>query len=565
MRLRSFFSNWRRILVVIGAIFMVVVVCSVALFLWAINKYDDKEGVISSFKSDRSLILHRTSPGGISYTINNAYATFSLDVARQDKNCDRLFPNYAAALKFAKDAQLPSIPSVQLIHGKCKQFDDDLCATLEQVMETGSGHLPGKSQTLQHLLQKLIDARNTAPQQARPPIEEAILHVATAVTLGGGNVALDPALTAKLNARKADFLQKPVQADPIGFWTENDTLRRTFMQDRYLMEGIPLDEDAAVCIALARVISDDPELSRAFDLYRAVDSRLTNPPVFIRQDVYLARPARALSFREVAAVLPQGVSLPDLLTPANVQQTHTKLADSFGKDAGLLLISYSRSPEYGLLLDAISKGQLTGQNASLDLIIDAIRSGRLSLKPVPGSGWYDYQWYALETLLRPETAAEAPKLVLTDAYKKRLEEAFKSSVAKNRETHIKQLPSIMQGMSEVVPAPRVEIHPEFSAEPTITVYLRTARAYQFLHTALTAVLGSETLNSLRRTSPGNSPALDLGDELNRMSLLCYGIHNIVSTELGLLPSYLPDELSPAELREARQIASQWLTNAASAT
>jgi len=56
--------------------------------------------------------------------------------------------------------------------------------------------------------------------------------------------------------------------------------------------------------------------------------------------------------------------------------------------------------------------------------------------------------------------------------------------------------------------------------------------------------------------------MNLGDELNRMALLCYGIHHIVSVELGLQPAYLPGEISAAELDEAKQIASQWLAGAA---
>ncbi|MGB8354933.1 MAG: HEAT repeat domain-containing protein [Chthoniobacteraceae bacterium] len=562
MRLFSFFSHWRRILAGLAVVCVLGVIGFAGWFIWAINSNEDREGEIP-FRNDHSLVLHKTGPGGISYTVNNALATFRLDVAKPDKNCERIFPSYAAALKFAKDGGLPTTASVQMIHGKCKQFDDDLCATLEQAVQSGAGHLPGKLPALQRLAQKLIEARNAAPEQARPAVEEALLHVATAIELGGGSVTLDPTLAAKVDARKAEFLGKPVQAAPNGFWTENEKLRQIFLQDRYLMQGISLENETGVCMVMARVISDDPELALAFDLFREFDAKLTNPPIHAGQDVALESPGRALSFRDIAGVLPQGVLLTDLLAPAQVQQTHAKLEAVFGKDAGFALINYARSPEYSLLFEAARDGNTAGRNASLEMIIDAIQRGKLSLKPVPNSGWYDYQWYALETLLLPERAEEAPKLTLTAAYKKRLEEAFKSSIAKNRETHIKQLPEIMMGtMSGDEPTPTVEIHPEFSAEPTATVYLRTARAYRFLHTALNGVLGDDTLKSLRRATPGNPDGLNLGDELNRMALLCYGIHHIVSVELGLQPAYLPGEISAAELDEAKQTAAQWLAGAA---
>ena len=63
--------------------------------------------------------------------------------------------------------------------------------------------------------------------------------------------------------------------------------------------------------------------------------------------------------------------------------------------------------------------------------------------------------------------------------------AFKTSLTKHRETHIKRLPVLTLGSSlrpkEPVP---VEVAPEFRVEPTATVYLRYARAYRFLHNAM---------------------------------------------------------------------------------
>ena len=75
----------------------------------------------------------------------------------------------------------------------------------------------------------------------------------------------------------------------------------------------------------------------------------------------------------------------------------------------------------------------------LDALIDAIRSGALDLAPGTDAGWYDYQLYALETLLLPERGPESQHLLLTAGYKKKLIETFKSILIENRETHVKQL------------------------------------------------------------------------------------------------------------------------------
>ncbi len=554
-----FFSQWRRIL---GSLAVLAALAALGWFLRFINAFGDQVGAIP-FSYDASLSLPKKGPDGVPYSINNSLATFHLDVARPDRNCERLFPNYAAALKFAKDAGLPTVPSVQMIHGNCHQFDNDLCAALQAVMQTGSEHIPGKSASLQRLARKLAEARDAAPESVRPPIEKALRHVATAAVLGGAKLALDPVLASEVEARKASFLTERAISTPTGFWAEDETLRQTFLQDRYLMQGFALRDDMAVCIVLAQTIADDPELARDFDLFRALDSRLTNPPEYVSQAVPASAPTKAPSFRDITAALPAGAALPELLAPASLQSISEKLAGNLGRDAGFALINYAGSPEYDLLQRAAREGKWDGRKTSLALIIDAIRGGKLSLKPVPGSGWYAYQWYALETLLLPERAREAAKLNLTKAYKQRLEEAFKSSLAKNRETHIKMLSEIVMGMESEPPSQvPMDIHPEFSAEPTVTVYLRMARAYRFLHTALTAVLGDEAVRALRKKSTDGTGDRTLGEELNRMALLCYGIYGLVSADLGLATELLSDELSPAELRDAKEIAVTWLTNPA---
>src|SRR5262249_52195830 len=52
-------------------------------------------------------------------------------------------------------------------------------------------------------------------------------------------------------------------------------------------------------------------------------------------------------------------------------------------------------------------------------LIRRIRSGKIDLQPGPRSGWYDYQVYALETLLLPGKGEEHDHLLLTRTYKKR--------------------------------------------------------------------------------------------------------------------------------------------------
>ncbi len=73
------------------------------------------------------------------------------------------------------------------------------------------------------------------------------------------------------------------------------------------------------------------------------------------------------------------------------------------------------------------------------VLIRRIHDGTVKLAPGKNNGWYQYQVYALETMLLPERGEEAGKLLLTAEYKKRLIEAFKAIVVKQRETHARQL------------------------------------------------------------------------------------------------------------------------------
>ena len=105
------------------------------------------------------------------------------------------------------------------------------------------------------------------------------------------------------------------------------------------------------------------------------------------------------------------------------------------------------------------------QPANVDLmqvLISAIRNGKLDVTPEKNSGWYDYQLHALETLLLPEKGLESDHLLLTAAYKKKLVESFKSILTQTRETHVKQLET---GADTVSALPKeVDIYPLFPVE-----------------------------------------------------------------------------------------------------
>src|SRR6185369_5745623 len=103
-----------------------------------------------------------------------------------------------------------------------------------------------------------------------------------------------------------------------------------------------------------------------------------------------------------------------------------------------------------------------GAPANADLMRDlvaAIRSGTVELAPRPGDGWYQYQEWALETLLVTERGQERSKIAFTARYHRRLREAFASLVTQHRETHLVHSGGKTAG---AVPPPRL---PSFRVEP----------------------------------------------------------------------------------------------------
>lgn len=252
----------------IGAVAFVVIYSSTAAF--------DGSHEFNGFEYDRAFDMARISDGSISYTVNTSIATFALDVEPPDAHCKRLFPNYAAALQYCRTSGLPTLPSVHIVRGKLKQFDDGLLTALDLAIADGRV-LPGgmgKRQALTRLLEILLQKRQAG---RTPAVDKAIVYVAAALDLAGVNTKLPDDLTAQLHKAIDDFRESALQSRPLGAWAWNGELRQLFQSDRYLMAGIGLDSSADAAVLLATTVGGDRQLSAAFRRFRELDARLTNP------------------------------------------------------------------------------------------------------------------------------------------------------------------------------------------------------------------------------------------------------------------------------------------------
>jgi hypothetical protein len=454
------------------------------------------------------------------WQLNASAAVIRLDVPLvkpdQDAALLTLHPSYAAAAAHAPPGSL--LPSVNLLDGKAKQFDDGLYAALDQAYYRGL-----KDRLLSHvqLIRRMYD--KAGPHSAPAP------YLAAGLELAG--VSLEPADRAAKERYLQDFNRNEVQSKPIGFYTWNHTLKACFRFLRFFQD--PFDErHLAVPAAISQVLNQDAALLADYRKALAFYARLTNP-------------YSCLSAADLVGIAP--------LTP----ERFTALCQERKvRHQAVALFPPSTSRET-VLFEALFPIALPPNVDLMKELVTRIRSGAVNLQPGPDSGWYDHQVYALEVLLLPEKGEGHDKLLLTRAYKKRMLEAFQALLTKRRETHVRQLESARS--PGAAPLPPASVRPHLRVEPSPSYYLRTARAYAFLANLLEAAVGRESLQKLHGLKQGGERKDDLHTELLRMRDLFYGLYLICAEDIGLRPTLAADE--KIDVPRCTHLAADWLPRA----
>jgi hypothetical protein len=457
----------------------------------------------------------------------------------------KLFPSRGAALAALQalpDADV--IPSMETVNGHLKPFNDGLYAAIESALEDGvPGGFAGKRRLLADILSALQAARPSATSAAQSVLDGASAFVGAALILAGATPALPAPVLADAQNRAAKFQTLSLYSKPIGFYTWTPALQAIFTQDRFLQQQGSFADLAGIAL----VLQGDAGLQQAYQTVVALYAGLTNPYVSYT----------------VSALLPSVPSASVLEDVPGLEQAFTGQHAAMPWACSAPLVAFlpasrAKDTSYFNALSQCDFNQFAGTNV-MDVLIAGIRSGALDLTPSSDSGWYDYQLYALETLLVPERGPESDHLLLTAAYKQKLIDTFKTLITETRETHVKQL-ATAAGESSSEPVP-VDIYPKLPVEPFPTFYLRTARAYRFLDTFLRATLGSGFLDGLARVrEDGSLSSLSLPSELAQTTELVYGLHAVACASLGLRPeSYLlGDETTAIDQTAALARASQWL-------
>lgn len=478
--------------------------------LLADDKLEDKQPGF-----DAALIDTRPfGPEDNRWQVNLSAAVIRLDVPdlREDRDAalHRLYSSYGEAARALRDAGYNVLPSVNMIGGKAKQFDDGLYAAIDAwtVRNEEAG-----IRDLETLIRQILTGLN--------PANEPYAWLWASLEVGG-LIAPDEYARRPSGAEGfvAEFLASG-NAQPVGFYNWSEELRRVYRMLSYLQQ--PHRQRAGVPETIARVIAGDPlwheQYARVLELY----SGLTNP-------------FSALSFADVAE---------------NPDKSLSEIASSKGlRSATVHFLPYSDSRENALFERLYTQGMPPDADL-MRAFITAIRDGSVDLKPRDNGGWYEYQVHALETFLLPEKGRENEKLLLTKKYKLRMLEAFKAAVTKTRETHVRQM---AKAVDAAVAPPAEGLAPLLRCEPNPTYFLRMARSYAFLQRLLMAHV--DDLNSLRGFAEGGARELPLGDELESMRMLFYGLYFVSCEDIGLKPETLDGEVDSAEY--LRALAARWL-------
>lgn len=411
----------------------------------------------------------------------------------------KLYPDFEAALQAASETEMSLLPSIDMLDVFQKYTDDRVLAALEMELSTGDLVYSGGRQ------QWLLDVLAAVPADADPARRNARAFLATAVRLGGGQATLEPQLEAIASGMRSRFMADKLRSTVTGFYSDSEELQRIFRRDRLLQTvlgkaGAPSTllgnpDPAAELSMLAEInaaLSGSIELRDAYNDFIAIQAIVTNP--------------RATgSLNELGSV-------PD--------------------ERGWAVFPHSRSLE-----EQLFSAMPLQYGSPMSYLRDSLRDGSVDLQPVPDSGWYDYQQYALETLLLPERALEYPKLSMADSYLKRLEDGFEATITQRRETQSKNL---LPAAGSAAPAdepqlPALEERPQLRLEPAPTVYLRTARAYRQLAGTLRELLD-------QREQAGNENYSWLLAETEQASQRYYALHCLSCDDIGQRIGMLPSEL-----------------------
>ncbi len=335
------------------------------------------------------MIEKRRKPSGRICYVNKSASVIGLDIDRanskESKLSNRLYPTFGKAMQAARGFECELLPSVDLVNEYKKHLDDRVLAALEVRLNSASDIFKGGKQGL------LVALFDEVKKRKDPGHNAAQAYLAAAIELGGGKPSVSRDVQRSARKQVTEFLQDPGKSKPTGFYTQTATLQRIFQRDRFLAQAAKPD-DLDKLVPVARALAARPDLLRAYQRYGALNEKTTNADVDLDLDDLLQH-KELIGDQDSLCRAAFNDDNPD----------YERASRNKGRAPGVAFWPASTSPEGRLFARIYQDERLPSSNCMDDLIV-ALRTGRASLAPASESGYYDYQLYALESLVMPERA-----------------------------------------------------------------------------------------------------------------------------------------------------------------
>ncbi len=401
-----------------------------------------------------------------------------------DQLSKTLAPTYGAALDMLRDlgVNAPVLISVSLIDGYLKHQNDLWYAALEKALDQ---RLPdpdlhfGRGKITALLLADMNQSGLSTPQ------------------LTGALTAHQNIVTAPQSMLEDLWKKDPFQFKPISFYSSDPTLQRLWTSDRLLLANKLLGSGEEISAFNAWWKENKGQGKAGLTSLKGVFAKVTNqidPAIFADG-----------GFAEIINNL------------RNVYQCDGNSCGSFWAPSspGILeRLPHGERDQY----DSEAKAQ-----PPMDKIVQSIKAGALTLKPTPKDGFFIYQRFALEPLLRQNGLAEAQILSLDAKMQDLWTEVYKAGTAKALETHQKVIDTGGPMIDSASLEPQYE---RLLLEPLPTAYKRYAQGYSMLHDYIKTLPAEFIAHWMVEGRP-------ITEHIAKLESQMFGLYLVSSRQLGL--------------------------------
>lgn len=222
---------------------------------------DDKLGDKNPTFDPQLLDSRHLQSGQSFWLINSSAAIISLDIENtldSETELNRLYPHYQAAATALHESSTQLLPSVNLLAGKGKQFDDGLMAALMMALYSPKSSSPDSPYGLLLSLFKAL-----------PPDSEAQAWCSVALELAG---APDITLNKTAQQIRAAFLTSN-DSEPRSFYEWSEELQRTWRSARFIQKELNVN----VTRELRKSLITSPSLLASYKHMLSMHAGLDNP------------------------------------------------------------------------------------------------------------------------------------------------------------------------------------------------------------------------------------------------------------------------------------------------